>query len=168
MRWALLLAIAACSKAADPAPAGPPAQSQPQTAQAAAAKHEDRHAPATAAPAISLAISIAGATPAGTTWTGETLAGAPRMAGAASDGEARDTWSLRELARRNIGPDARVVAVIGPDGKQAIEPAAWSDAARTPILHTTRRGTLKFRWADKDGHWGPTVVRDVTGLEIAR
>jgi hypothetical protein len=166
MRWALLLVIAACSKSADPAPAEPPPQ--PQAAQAATAKHEDRHEPASAAPAISLAVSIAGAPSAGTTWTGETLASAPRMAGAASDGEARDTWSLRELARRNVGPDARVVAVIGPDGKQAIEPAAWSDATRTPILHTTRRGSLKFRWADKDGHWGPTVVRDVTGLEIAR
>jgi hypothetical protein len=67
-----------------------------------------------------------------------------------------------------VGPGARVVAVIGADGKQPIELTAWNDATRTPILHTTRRGTLKFRWADKEGRWGETVVRDVTGLEIAR
>lgn len=175
MRWPLLLAITACSKTADPAPPDRPvgltpertatAQGPATAAAAPAPRHEDRHEPATAPAAISLAVTIAGA-PA--TWTGEDLARAPRMAGAASDGEARDTWSLRELVTRNVGPGARVVAVSGAGGKQPIDPAAWRDAARTPILHTTRRGTLKFRWADGDGRWGPTVIRDVTGLEIAR
>ena len=172
MRWALLLAIAACSKTADPAPAGQPAppevtrpEATPPEAAKPEARHEDRHEPASAAPAPSLAVVIAGAA---TTWTGKVLARAPRMAGTASDGEARETWSLRELVKQNAGPGARVVAVTGADGKQAIEPAAWGDPARTPILHTTRRGTLKLRWADKDGRWGPTVVRDVTGLEIER
>src|SRR5262249_51543537 len=101
------------------------------------------------------------------TWTDERFSSVPKMAGTASDGEARDTWSLRELVHHNVGPKARVVAVTSADGKQAIDPAAWADATRTPILHTTRRGTLKFRWADKDGHWGQTLVKDVTGLEIA-
>lgn len=177
MRWALLLVIAACSKAADPAPVEPaarPEAARPEAARPEAARpeaaqpearHEDRHEPASVAPAPSLAVVIAGAA---TTWTGEVLARAPRMAGTASDGEARETWSLRELVKQNAGPGARVVAVTGAGGKQAIEPAAWGDPARTPILHTTRRGTLKLRWADKDGRWGPTVVRDVTGLEIER
>ena len=156
MRWALLIAIAACSKTADP-----PAEATKQEA----AKHEDRREPASAAPKLNLAVTIAGTAAA---WTGELFARVPKLAGVASDGEARDTWSLRELVQRNVGPGARVVAVTGADGKRSIEAAAWEDAARTPILHTTRRGTLKFRWADQDGRWGETIVKDVTALEIAR
>lgn len=164
MRWMLLLAaIAACSKAADPP--GDPPPSAPARAAIALAKHEDRHERATAPSKLTLAVTIAGA-PA--TWTADASAGIPKLAGTASDGEARDTWSLRELVKRNAGPTARVIAVISAGEKQAIEPAAWDDPTRTPILHTTRRGTLKFRWADKDGRWGETIVKDVTGLEITR
>jgi len=175
MRWALfLIAIAfacSCDKPADkPAAAAAavtaaPAPARMDPAPPGPAKREDRHEPAVAAARASLAITIAGGV--ATTWADDVLARAPKLGGTASDGEARDTWSLRELVRRNVGPSARVTAVLGADGKQPIEAGAWSDAARTPILHTTRRGTLKFRWADKDGRWGETVVRDVTGLEIS-
>ncbi|HWU90858.1 MAG TPA: hypothetical protein VN253_26515 [Kofleriaceae bacterium] len=164
MRWALLIAIVACSKTADPS-SDPAAKPSAEAAKPTRAKHEDRHEPAVAPAKLTLAITIGGAA---STWTEAAFAGVPKLAGVASDGEARDTWSLRELAHRNAGPDARVIAVISADGKQPIEPSAWADAARTPILHTTRRGTLKFRWADKDGRWGETIVKDVTGLELTR
>jgi hypothetical protein len=170
MRWVLLIviAVAACSKKdppADPPQPAAPAQAGAAPTSTAPAKREDRHEPATARPKLTLAVTIGG-TPA--TWTEAAFANLPKLAGTASDGESRDTWSLRELAQRNAGPTARVVAVISADEKQAIDPAAWNDPTRTPILHTTRRGTLKFRWADKDGRWGETLVRDVTGLELAR
>ncbi|HEY0191859.1 MAG TPA: hypothetical protein VGC42_12145, partial [Kofleriaceae bacterium] len=84
-----------------------------------------------------------------------------------TDGEARDVWSLRELAHQLVGPSARVTAVTGEDGTKAIDAAAWSDATRTPLLHTTRRGTLKYRWADASGKWGETEVKEVSRLEIA-
>jgi hypothetical protein len=42
----------------------------------------------------------------------------------------------------------------------------WKDSTTTPILHTTRRGALNFRWADAHGVWGDVVTKDVTGLEI--
>ena len=102
------------------------------------------------------------------TWTETAFAATPKLAGTASDGEARDTWSLRELVHRNLGPTARVTAVGGASGTIPIDATAWDDASRTPILHTTRRGTLKFRWADAHGAWGETVVRDVTALEVER
>ena len=66
-----------------------------------------------------------------------------------------------------VGPNARVVAVIG-DQRKEIDAAAWADADRTPIVHRTRRGWLKFRWADKSGAWGEADVKDVSGLEIVR
>jgi hypothetical protein len=84
-----------------------------------------------------------------------------------SDGDARDVWSLRELAHQLVGPNARVTVVIGEDSAQPIAPADWNDATKTPLLHTTRRGTLKFRWADADGKWAETVVKEVTKLEVA-
>lgn len=89
------------------------------------------------------------------------------MTATASSGEARATWSLRELAALNAGANARVVSVTGKHGVQQIDPTAWADATKIPILHATRRGTLKFRWASPAGVWGPAVAADVTALEIA-
>ena len=86
----------------------------------------------------------------------------------ASDGEAREVWSLRELAHTLVGPTARVTAVTGDGGSKTIDRAAWDDATREPLLHTTRRGTLKFRWADDAGRWADTEVKDVNRIEIAQ
>jgi hypothetical protein len=83
-----------------------------------------------------------------------------------NDGEKRDTWSLRELVHTLVGPKARVVAIIGKEDSKTISRASWDDPIRTPIIHTTRRGTLKFRWADKAGKWGDADVSDVTRIEI--
>lgn len=142
----LALALAACSKSDPP-------------------RHEDRHEPATAPTKLALAVAIGDAKE---VWGDAAFAATPKLAGSARDGEARDTWSLRELVHRNVGPAARVTAVVSPGGRVLVEQTAWDDATRTPILHTTRRGTLKFRWADKAGTWGETVMKDVSALEIAR
>jgi hypothetical protein len=101
-------------------------------------------------------------------WTGDSFAQVPRLPGKNRDGEARDVWSLRELARRLVGPTARVTGVTGAGGTTTLAPEAWADAARTPILHTTRRGTLKFRWADREGAWQEAEVKDVTALAIVK
>jgi len=154
MRWLVILALVACSKSDDK-----PAETKVEKPH----HHEDRHDPAQA-PALALAVTTGGAT---TTWGADRFAVVPKLAGAASDGEARDTWSLRELVHAHVGATARVTAVKSADATRAISEAEWNDAARTPILHTTRRGTLKFRWADKDGAWGETVLKDVTGLDVA-
>jgi hypothetical protein len=141
-------------------------KSDPDPAPAAAPKpvHEDRHEAVTAPAKLSLAVTAGAAT---STWGPADFAKAPKMAGTATDGEARDTWSLRELVHANVSATARVTAVVNAAGKTPIDQAAWNDAAKVPILHTTKRGALKFRWADKDGTWGETVTKDVTGLEIA-
>ena len=144
-----LIVLAACSRSADPA--------QP-------ARHEDRHDPTTAAPALQLAVTIDGAA---ATWHQDVFDRVPHFASANHDGDARDTWSLRELVHDAVGPSARVVAVVG-ETRMPIDAAAWDDPARTPIVHRTRRGWLKFRWADKTGAWQDASVKEVSGLEIAR
>lgn len=60
-----------------------------------------------------------------------------------------------------------MTSVTGADGTRTIELGAWDDATRTPLLHTTRRGTLKFRWADTEGKWGEAEVKDVVKIELA-
>lgn len=157
-RWAVVVAIAAivaCSKSSPP-----PAAKTDKTE----TKHEDRHEAQTAPSQLTLAVESGGTT---TVWGEPEFLKVPKMAGAASDGEARDTWSLRELVHTLVGPSARIATVIGPDGPKPITAEEWNDASKTPILHTTRRGTLKFRWADAKGAWGDTVVRDVSKIVIA-
>lgn len=151
MNWLLLvIALAGCSKS--------------EAKQEPAPKHEDRNDPAEARPPLRLAVTIDGTQ---ATWQQDAFDRTPHFAAANKSGETRDAWSLRELAHTLVGPSARVVAVIG-DKRQAIDPAAWADASKTPFVHRTRRGWLKFRWAEKDGTWDETDVKDVSGLEIVR
>lgn len=175
---ALVIAVvtaAACSKSVD---APPPAQSATRSTAAPVTsddklhprngdgKREDRHDPA-AEPKLQLAVAINGAI---ASWGPDAFGKVAKYAknDKASDGEAREVWSLRELAHTLVGPTARVTAVTGDGGSKTIDRAAWDDAVREPLLHTTRRGTLKFRWADAAGKWGDTEVKDVTRLEIAQ
>jgi hypothetical protein len=165
------ITTAACSKSVD---APPPAQSAaarsaaeptPPARRGGDGKREDRHDPA-AAPQLQLAVAIGGAA---SSWGPDAFGKVAKYAknDKASDGEAREVWSLRELAHTLVGPTARVTAVAGDGGSKTLDRAAWDDAAREPLLHTTRRGTLKFRWADAAGKWGDTEVKDVTRIEIA-
>ena len=62
--------------------------------------------------------------------------------------------------------DERFQTWLG-ESKVPIDGATWADPGRTPILHTTRRGALKFRYTDAKGKWGEADVSDVTGLELA-
>ena len=126
----------------------------------------DRREPQEGADQLALTITVAGA-PDTLAWGPAEFAKIKQLDGTASDGEARDTWSLAELVHANLGPTARVTVVTG-EGKATIDAAAWADPKRVPILHTTRRGTLKFRWSDPAGKWGETVVKDVTALEVVK
>lgn len=167
---------AACSKSVDPPPPGQSAAARSTAAPADPAgkphhrngenKHEDRHDPA-APPQLQLAVAINGAA---ASWGPDAFGKVAKYArnDKASDGETREVWSLRDLAHGLVGPTARVTAITGDDGSKPIDRAAWDDAAREPLLHTTRRGTLKFRWASADGTWGDTEVKDVTRIEIAQ
>lgn len=165
----------ACSKSDKPLPPPDPAATNTAAASEPAGsgdkphhrKHEDRRDPAVPdAPPLQVAVAVDGAAQA---WRQDAFDRVTRFTGntRATDGEARDVWSLRELAHTLVGPTARVTAVTGDDGTKPIDRAAWDDASRTPLLHTTRRGTLKFRWADAAGAWGETEVKDVTKIEIA-
>ena len=107
--------------------------------------HEDRNDPATAPAVLSLDVTVDGAA---AKWNADSFAKAPHFQGTNNSGESRDVWSLRELAHALVGPTARIVSVTGEGGTKVIDVKAWDDAARVPILHTTRRGALKFRWSD--------------------
>lgn len=128
-------------------------------------RHEDRHDRATSPAKLVLDVTVGDKT---TTWQESDFDKVAKLPGKNRDGEARDVWSLRALADTLVGKGATVIAVTGDSGRVMISPDAWADPSRTPILHTTRRGSLKFRWTDKDGTWGDTSVRDVTKLEIAK
>lgn len=173
----LFLVTVGCTKKADPTAAPPPtaAASTMGTPLVVAdagerhhrRNHEDRHEAAEdSGVPLTVDVKIGDTTK---TWRKDSFDKVTKfgLGSNANDGEARDTWSLRELARVLVGPNARVVTVVGPEENHPISPADWKDPTRTPILHTTRRGTLKFRWADAAGKWGDADVRDVTRLEIA-
>ena len=162
----------ACSQpadrpAADLAPAAAvvsPDRPAPAAGSAHHRKHEDRREPVVAsAPPLRLDVTVNGVA---VSWHQDSFDKVARYT-KGSDGEARDVWSLRELARTLIGSTARVTSVTGDDGTRIIDPVSWDDQARTPLLHTTRRGTLKFRWADAGGKWGESEVKDVTRIDIA-
>ncbi len=130
-----------------------------------AAHHEDRTHEQDSPTQLHLEVTISGQRSA---WSAAEFAKAPHYDSANHSGAKRDTWSLRALVEANAGGSARLVSVTGADGRHPIDAAAWADPTRVPILHSTRRGTLKFRWADDQGTWGPVVAKDVTALEIAR
>src|SRR5215468_3000528 len=113
---ALIAAVtaAACSKSVD---APPPTQSAAERATAASAtsddkphhrngdgKREDRHDPA-AEPKLQLTVAIDGAA---ASWGPDAFARVAKYAknDKASDGEAREVWSLREIAHTLVGPTA--------------------------------------------------------------
>ena len=156
MKWlAVALVVVACSKHEDAPAASGSADMRPH-------HHEDRDDPADKPATLSLAVVVDGAA---ATWDAAAFGKVQHMPQVNNGGETRDVWSLRELAKTLVGPNARVTAVTG-DVTKPIDAAAWADATRTPIVHTTRRGTLKFRWADKDGKWLDAEVKDVTKLEL--
>lgn len=172
-RLALVVALGAgCSKTPDPPPAPPatpPATAAdvgaPGPAKVKPRKPGDKHQPMDPdAPPLSLEVAVGSDVQ---VWTKDSFDKAAKYA-IGSDGDARDVWSLRELATTLVGPGAHVVSVTGERGTKPMTAADWADPTKTPILHTTRRGTLKYVWADAQGTWGETVVKDVSRIEIAR
>jgi hypothetical protein len=140
---AWLLTVAACSKSAG-------------------AEHDEPKP--NGAASLQLEVHLDGTT---TTWQQEVFDRTPlaATAGKNNDGDARDTWSLRDLVHSTYGSSAHVVEVVG-DSRLAIAPSDWSDPSRTPIVHKTRRGHLNFCWADASGHWGETLVKNVNAVEL--
>ncbi|HVV84184.1 MAG TPA: hypothetical protein VHE35_14025 [Kofleriaceae bacterium] len=159
------LGLLACGAALAAACHRAPPRAHDDANAAAVAHHEDLHDRATAPAVLALDVTIGGDHQ---RWDADAFARVPRLPGTNHAGDARDVWSLRALATTLAGPTARVTAVVGDGQRVAIAPDAWADGGRTPILHTTRRGTLKFRWADAAGTWADALVRDVTGLELER
>lgn len=174
--WIVVLLVG-CSKSAEKTGAGSASETTSAVEKAPGAaesgsgekehhrKHEDRREPVIAnAPPLKLEVSVQGKV---MTWDQEAFEKVAKYT-KGTDGEARDVWSLRDLVHQLVGPKASVVSVTGEDGTKEVEAADWGDETKTPLLHTTRRGTLKFRWADANGKWGESGVKDVTKIEVAQ
>lgn len=85
--------------------------------------------------------------------------------------EARDAWSLRDLATALVGAKARVVAVEGEGKRVEISQDRWSDTSLNPALRITRRGLVKLQWLTREGKRAPVSgndveLRGVTALKI--
>ncbi len=162
-----VLGLAVGCKSSDPAPVDPvptPVAADPAPG-GSGNKHggTDRHKPVEPnAPPVEVGVSIKGVT---SKWDKAAFDKVPRYT-KGTDGDMRDVWDIRNLVHTLVGPTAHVVSVTGEGGSKPFDHVAWDDATRTPILHTTRRGTLKWTWADGSGKWGETEVKDVTQLVI--
>ncbi len=128
---------------------------------AACSKNADEPPPAPTSPGLRVKIAAAE-----TIWSPAAIAVVPHHAVANTGGDARDTWSLKDLAHAKVGATARVISVTGSDGTRTIDAAEWARTDQTPVLHVTRRGGWKFRYEDASGKWGPGIVNDVTAIEI--
>jgi len=166
----LALAIAlsvplSCKSGGDETP-GPGAGADQGTGAADSARARSLDEPPSAPAVVTLEVAVDGRV---ATWKRDAFERVPRLSGHNRSGESRDAWSLRAMAEEMVGPGARVTSVTGDGATVEISAAMWQDTTRTPILHTTRRGTLKFRWIEADGEWQEdAAVRHVTGLAIAR
>jgi hypothetical protein len=163
LAFAILLSVACKSGGDEPPGTGPNGGSDADRA-GHDSPSEDRDQPAVKPAVLTLQVQIDGAT---STWGREAFERVPRLTGRNRSGESRDAWSLRAMAAEMVGPGARVTSVTGDGASREISAEEWKDTTRTPILHTTRRGTLKFRWVEGDGEWQEeAAVRDVTGLAV--
>jgi hypothetical protein len=150
-----LLAAAACERKTNATPAPTP------PAPLAAAPSDGRRAKQ------SLEVIVDGK-PAGA-WSPEQVAALPRISSMNKNGEARDSWSLRDAAAKLIAPGARVTALISDDGERLdVTPADWSDTHKTLVLRVSNRGGYKAHWSAADGSSGDAVIKNVTKVELAK
>lgn len=100
-------------------------------------------------------------------WTVEKLGTVARK-GLVSGDAARESWSLRDLVRALVGPDARLVAVAGAGHRRLqIDPKAWADPQKTPTLRVNRQGLFKFQWVgDRNVLPAEAELRNVRVIEV--
>lgn len=85
------------------------------------------------------------------------------------NGEARQGWSLHDLASKFVGPQARVVAVVGANGQKfAVEPKDWQDPSKFLVLKVSHKGDYKLHWASRDGSSDDAVLKGVREIDVAR
>jgi hypothetical protein len=96
-------------------------------------------------------------------WKRADLATVPTKAFTPSDGEGtRQAWPLAGLLAKLVGPNAVLQAVVGKRGRSVkIDPEAWADADRVPLLRLNRDGELKLLWADAD-------MKQISGQQVRR
>lgn len=100
----------------------------------------------------------------GPVWTLAKLGRAKTLSILGDGGEGtRDAWSLKELAATLVGPGAVVTQLVDDTGKTlALDPAAWADASKIPVVRVNRRGMLRFQWANAE--LAPIAGEDLRGV----
>jgi hypothetical protein len=85
------------------------------------------------------------------------------------NGEARQGWSLHDLASKFVGPQARVVAVVGSNGQKfAVDSKDWQDSSKFLVLKVSHKGDYKLHWASRDGSSDDAVLKGVREIDVAR
>jgi hypothetical protein len=102
-------------------------------------------------------------------WSADQLDATPVLDLVNKNGEARQGWALRDLASKFVGPQARVVAVVGAGGQRfAVEPKDWQDSSRMLVLKVSHKGDYKLHWASRDGSSDDAVLKGVKEIDVAR
>ncbi len=79
-------------------------------------------------------------------WSAAELAKVQTLSITNQNGETRDAWPLKALARALVGDKARVVAIESDDDRVPIDEKAWNDPKKTLVLHLSHRGEFKANW----------------------
>jgi hypothetical protein len=155
-----LLPAGGCSRKSDAANA-PRAAPEPTVARehdGTARRDRDGDESERRLPERALEVRLNGA--AASPWRPEQVAAIPAMHVQNKQGEAREAWSVDDVAHKLVGPTARVVAVLGTNAKRVSVDAA---PGHTLVLRVTRDGEYKAQWSD-----GGQVLHDVRGVEVTR
>jgi hypothetical protein len=162
---ALLFALPACQRAPAAEASGAGSAAVKAEGTHAPGAHQHRNDPPSAGEA-SVEVLVNGK-PA-SAWTAAKLASISPVQVANRAGEGRQGWSLKELARALVGPNARVVAIANDEADRVeIAQKDWFDPSRTLVMRPTHRGDFKVQWVATDGSPADAVIKHVARVELA-
>jgi hypothetical protein len=161
MRAALVLTFVLVGCHKDPPPTPPPAPAVTATQNKGEGEAAQRRA------SKPLAVLLNGQP--GPTWTPEKVNAVPFVHITNGNGEDREGWSLHDLTKALVGPNARVTAMVDGAGERVeVTPPAWNDPKKTLVVRVTRRGDYKVHWASADGTVSDAILKGIQRLEIAQ
>jgi hypothetical protein len=143
---------------------------------AAAACNRSSASPAKAAPAA--APPAAAAAPLGKgdievvvngkpgAWTQAQIEKAGSVAMTNQNGEERQGWPLKAVAKTLVGGNARVVAVANTAERVAIDEKQWND--QSLVLRLNHHGEYKAMWVDSKGNSDEAFLKGVRRVEVVQ
>lgn len=164
MRYALVLLVlggAACTRKSSAASAPPAPAAAPALSSHLRAAGDERKATSP------ITVTVNGK-PAGA-WTAAQLDATPVLDLTNKNGEAREGWSLKDLASKLVSPKARVTAVVGQGGQKLdVDEKSWQDPSKFLVIKVSRKGDYKLHWAGRDGAADDAIVKGVQEIDLAQ